>query len=149
MLVNLLVSNFALIKNLEINFDKGINVLSGETGSGKTLLMKALKFVLGDRADKSFIRNGEKFLKVQCVFDSVDDKVKNALFDIGIDIGDDSLIMHDLRVYYDLYNLDIDFMEEVKNYNFLKETGSHYVRYLLNEMEMNLKDNTFKIALVG
>lgn len=93
MLVNLLVSNFALIKNLEINFDKGINVLSGETGSGKTLLMKALKFVLGDRADKSFIRNGEKFLKVQCVFDSVDDKVKNALFDIGIDIGDDSLII--------------------------------------------------------
>lgn len=93
MLVNLLVSNFALIKNLEINFDKGINVLSGETGSGKTLLMKALKFVLGDRADKSFIRNGEKFLKVQCVFDSVDDKVKNALLDIGIDIGDDSLII--------------------------------------------------------
>ena len=93
MLVNLLVSNFALIKNLEINFDKGINVLSGETGSGKTLLMKALKFVLGDRADKSFIRSGEKFLKVQCVFDSVDDKVKNALLDIGIDIGDDSLII--------------------------------------------------------
>ena len=57
--------------------------------------------------------------------------------------GDDSLIMHDLRVYYDLYNLDIDFMSEIKNYTFLKETGSHYVRDLLNEMEIKLAENTF------
>lgn len=57
--------------------------------------------------------------------------------------GDDSLIIHDLRSFYDLYNLDIDFMEEVKNYTFLKETGSHYVRDLLIELEKNINDKSF------
>ena len=59
--------------------------------------------------------------------------------------GDDSLIMHDLRAFYDLYNLDIDFMSEVKNYTFLKETGSHYVRDLLNELEKEINNNTFDV----
>ena len=57
--------------------------------------------------------------------------------------GDDSLIMKDLRKYYDLYNLDLDFLKDVNNYTFLKETGSHYVRDLLNELDRKLKDNSF------
>jgi len=65
MLSKLVVKNFALIKNLEIDLCNNLNVISGETGSGKSLLMKSLKFVLGDRADKSYIRNGEQQLNVQ------------------------------------------------------------------------------------
>ena len=58
--------------------------------------------------------------------------------------GDDSLIMHDLMAYFDLYNLNIDFMPEIKNYTFLKETGSHYVRDLLIELEDKLTDDSFE-----
>ena len=58
--------------------------------------------------------------------------------------GDDSLILRDLRGYYDYYNLEIDFMEDVKDFTFLKETGSHYVRDLLNELTEKIeKKNTF------
>ena len=58
--------------------------------------------------------------------------------------GDDQLIMHDLMSFYDLYNLDISFMSEISNYTFLKETGSHYVRDLVDELTDKLKDNTFE-----
>ena len=66
--------------------------------------------------------------------------------------GDDSLIMEDLKKYYDLYNLNIDFIKEIKNYTFLKETGSHYVRDLLLELneEVDNKDfNTFKDRIIN
>ncbi|MGN1228007.1 MAG: DNA repair protein RecN [Christensenellales bacterium] len=88
MLKNLIINNFALIKNLEVEFGENLNVISGETGSGKSLIMKALKFVLGDRADKSYIRNGERLAKVQCVFDGVKESVVQKCVEFGIEINE-------------------------------------------------------------
>ncbi|MBQ8749050.1 MAG: DNA repair protein RecN [Clostridia bacterium] len=94
MLKNLIINNFALIKDLEIEFGNQLNVISGETGSGKSLIMKALKFVLGDRADKSFVRNGEQYTKVQCVFDSINENVRVVCNELGIEVGcDEPLII--------------------------------------------------------
>ena len=56
MLETLVIKNVALIECAEINFTKGLNVLSGETGAGKSVIIESLNFVLGAKADKTLIR---------------------------------------------------------------------------------------------
>lgn len=68
MLQTLLIKNFALIKEQTIEFKNGFNVLVGETGAGKSLILDALGFVLGDKSNKINIRNGENKMFVQAVF---------------------------------------------------------------------------------
>ena len=68
MLEYLHIKNVALIKDIEINFSKGLNILSGETGSGKSMIISALKFVLGERISKDFIRKSEKEAFVEAIF---------------------------------------------------------------------------------
>ncbi len=70
MLHTLKIKNFALIYDQTINFTNNFNVLVGETGAGKSLILDALSFVLGDKANKMNIRFGEDKLSVQAVFDN-------------------------------------------------------------------------------
>ncbi|MEG1393589.1 MAG: AAA family ATPase, partial [Christensenellaceae bacterium] len=60
MIKSLLVKNIALIDELNIEFSEGLNVLSGETGAGKSILVDAMNLVLGERADRDLIRNGQE-----------------------------------------------------------------------------------------
>jgi len=60
--------NFALIEKLSIDFSKGFNVLSGETGAGKSILIDAISFVLGGKFNKNLIRVGEDKTVVEAVF---------------------------------------------------------------------------------
>ena len=71
MLQSLSIKNVALIKEIEIDFGKGFNVLVGETGAGKSIIFDSLNFVLGSKADKTLIRYGENFMKVDAVFAAV------------------------------------------------------------------------------
>lgn len=93
MLYSLTVKNIALIKEVTLEFGKGLNVLSGETGAGKSIIIDSLDFVLGDRADKTLIRHGEKTATVQAVFgDSDNPEIIEILNDYGIE-RDDSIIV--------------------------------------------------------
>lgn len=74
MLKELQVKNFAIIDDVRINFDKGLNILTGETGAGKTLIIEAINLLMGERADNSLIREGEERLLVQGYFDFSDNK---------------------------------------------------------------------------
>ncbi len=68
MLLQLNIKNFALIESLSIDFQQGFNVLSGETGAGKSILIDAINFVLGGKFNKSLIRTGEDKTVVEAVF---------------------------------------------------------------------------------
>lgn len=93
MLKNLTIKNVALIRFTEIEFSKGLNVLSGETGAGKSVVLEALNFALGQKADKSMICHGEKECSVTCSFDIQNNNlVKYSLADLGIE-GDDEIIV--------------------------------------------------------
>lgn len=72
MLEKLVIKNIALIEKAEINFDRGLNVLSGETGSGKSIILDSLNFALGSKADKTMIRYGAEEAVVTAEF-SVDE----------------------------------------------------------------------------
>ncbi|NKB24440.1 MAG: DNA repair protein RecN [Kiritimatiellae bacterium] len=69
MLTSLRIKNLALVQDLRIPFQSGLNVITGETGAGKSILMGALKLLLGERADKSAIRSGEDACLVDAVFE--------------------------------------------------------------------------------
>ena len=69
MLKELQVKNFALIDDVSVKFGKGLNVLTGETGAGKTLIIEAINLLLGERADSELIRDGEEKLFVQGYLD--------------------------------------------------------------------------------
>ena len=60
MLQKLTIQNYALIDNLEINFDKGLNILTGETGAGKSIILGALSLILGQRAESRYFFNQQK-----------------------------------------------------------------------------------------
>ncbi|HEY9147475.1 MAG TPA: DNA repair protein RecN, partial [Gammaproteobacteria bacterium] len=69
MLKHLHIRNFALVKSLELEFEAGMSVLSGETGAGKSILLDALGLTLGDRADSSVVRHGEDRAEISASFD--------------------------------------------------------------------------------
>ncbi|MBI5374528.1 MAG: DNA repair protein RecN [Candidatus Schekmanbacteria bacterium] len=69
MLAELAIKNFAIIEDLTISFKSGLNILTGETGAGKSIIIDALMFVLGSRASQDFIRTGADCLTVEAAFD--------------------------------------------------------------------------------
>ncbi|MCT1795472.1 DNA repair protein RecN [Helcococcus kunzii] len=91
MLINLFVKNFAIIKELNIIFYKGLNILSGETGSGKSLLLKTLSILKGERFSKDFIGNFSDKTIIEAVFSS-NSNVKNVLEENGIEV-DENIIL--------------------------------------------------------
>ncbi len=76
MLQTLKITNVALIDSALLNFDKGLNVISGETGAGKSIMLDALSFVFGGRADRTLIREKEDFMQVEVIFNAVPQPIK-------------------------------------------------------------------------
>lgn len=68
MLQTLKIANVALIEQATLNFDEKLNVISGETGAGKSIMLDSLSFVFGGRADKTLIRTGANSMKVEAIF---------------------------------------------------------------------------------
>ncbi len=86
MLSNLSVENIALIDKLQVELGNGLNILSGETGAGKSIIIDAVSFVLGERADRSLIRYGTDFATVEAVFtDYLTPAISEYLDEIGIE----------------------------------------------------------------
>ena len=100
MLNKLSITNFALIDNLVVNFNQGLNVLSGETGSGKSVIIEAFNFVLGAKAEKNLIRTGESETTVKAEFDISNNlSAKSILCDL--DLEEDDLLIISRK-----YNID-------------------------------------------
>lgn len=93
MLKTLSIWNFALIEYVQIDFDKGLNILTGETGAGKSILLGALGMVIGRRTNIDAIRSGCEFMRVEAVFTLDNNLVKDFLTKYNILVEDDDLII--------------------------------------------------------
>lgn len=93
MLASLSIRNIVLIDKLDVTFERGMTVLTGETGAGKSILLDALNLALGDRAQASLIRPGENQAMVVAEFDiGMDAGIKNTLEEAGLDF-DERLVL--------------------------------------------------------
>ena len=94
MLLNLSISNFAIFENESINFNKGFNVFTGETGSGKSVLIEAMSLILGGRASKDLIRKGKSSAVIEAVFDVTDNsEVYSILNRLNIQIDTEDFLI--------------------------------------------------------
>ncbi len=93
MLVNLYIQNLAIVKKIIIEFGKGMNLFTGETGAGKSIVIDAINAILGGRCSKNMVRNGEKKAVVVATFQDLSEEVKKISEKYGCDTSEDQLIV--------------------------------------------------------
>ena len=94
MLIEIKVSHFAIIENLHLHFKQGFNVISGETGSGKSVLLKSLSLLMGNKGTADIIRTGHNQAVVEGSFDiSTRPDIKEKLEAYGIEVDEDILVV--------------------------------------------------------
>ncbi len=99
MLKNLSVWNFALIEHAELEFGEGLNILTGETGAGKSILIDALSAVLGQRIGTNLIRTGCENLRVEAVFLLEENSnARKIISELGIDIDEENIVIISRRI---------------------------------------------------
>ena len=93
MLQNLHVKNLALIDESEVEFSNGMNILSGETGAGKSIIIGSINLALGEKVQKEMLRDNGESAFVDLIFSVEDEKTKKALEELDIELEDDQVIL--------------------------------------------------------
>ncbi len=97
MLLELHVKNLALIEQVDVEFGDGLNILTGETGAGKSIIIGSVNLALGQKAQKELIRSGAEYAYVELVF-SVDEEHRQALAALDVYPDDDGLLIISRRI---------------------------------------------------
>ncbi len=93
MLLNLHVKNIALIDDVEIDLSNGLNILTGETGAGKSLIIDSVNFALGKRMPKDVVREDAEYALCELTFSADSEEVKDKLSQLDIPCEDDQVVM--------------------------------------------------------
>ncbi|MBQ7880728.1 MAG: DNA repair protein RecN [Clostridia bacterium] len=146
MLVNLKIKNVALIDSLDITFDKQLNVISGETGSGKSIMLNAMGFVFGDRLDKTLLREGTDIMRVDAFFDDLDSAVKVYIQELtGVNLDNDLVIT---REYYENGKTVCKINGENVNTTILKKVSSRLIDIHGQHEHQSLMNNDYQLDIL-
>ena len=105
MLSNLKISDIAIIKEAVIDFDNGLNVLTGETGAGKSIIIDAINAILGERTSRELIRTGSNNAEVSAFFENINSDVISILNEFGISCEDDNSLLVTRKISLDGKNI--------------------------------------------
>ncbi|MEG1180385.1 MAG: AAA family ATPase, partial [Oscillospiraceae bacterium] len=105
MLANLKIENIAIIESASIDFINGLNVMSGETGAGKSIILDSLGAVLGERTSKELVRTGEMNAKVSTLFVDVSQNVQQVLTELDIETEEDNSLLIQRSINLDGKNI--------------------------------------------
>lgn len=97
MLANLKIENVAVIEKAEVNFTPGFNVLTGETGAGKSILIDSINAILGNRTSRKLVRSGAQKACIWATFESIPASVKKQLEKCGYEVTDDLLLYREIN----------------------------------------------------
>ncbi|WP_320950331.1 DNA repair protein RecN [Fusobacterium sp.] len=138
MLRELKIENLAIIDELDIEFEKGFIVLTGETGAGKSIILSGINLLIGEKASVDMIRDGEENLVAQGVFD-VDEEQKKKLEAMGIDIDGDEIIIRrsysrsgKARAFVNNVRISLTDLKEIAS-TLVDIVGQHSHQMLLNK----------------
>lgn len=93
MLKSLDIKNIAIIEKASVNFTQGLNILTGETGAGKSILIDSINAVTGEKTSRELIRTGEDAAEVSAFFENISDEVKKKLAENGLPVEDDGTLL--------------------------------------------------------
>ncbi|HOO26094.1 MAG TPA: AAA family ATPase, partial [Clostridiales bacterium] len=93
MLQTLKIENIAIIESAVINFDAGLNVLTGETGAGKSIIIDSINAILGERTSRELIRTGANQAKVSALFTQIGSTIRTKLESLGLSFQDDDCLL--------------------------------------------------------
>ncbi len=124
MLTSLKINDVAIIEEAVIEYDGGLNIMTGETGAGKSIVIDSINAVLGQRTSKELIRDGADEARVSAVFENVNDAVRDILMGYGIDCADGSLfIQRTIRGGRNICKIN----GETVTVSILKSVGDHLI----------------------
>jgi len=145
MLQQLSIQNYAIITEIEINFSDKLNIITGETGAGKSILMGALSLILGERADTSVLMQKEKKCFIEGIFKTQHSLVKNYLTENNFDDGDEIVIRREISPN----GKSRAFINDTPvNLNQLKELSSLLVDLHQQFDTLELGDNDFQREVI-
>ena len=93
MLLNLHVKNMAIIDEIEVDFNDGLNIMTGETGTGKSIIIGSINIALGKRVPKDIVRTGAEYGLVELLFSIENDMIVKELEELGIELSDNELLI--------------------------------------------------------
>ena len=101
MLNSLHIENVAVVKSIDIDFNKGFSALTGETGAGKSIIIDSINLILGKKADKELIRNGESYAMVSGLFSELSECAVDAFLAAGISLDEDGSVLIQRSIFRD------------------------------------------------
>lgn len=146
MLTHLSIKNYALIENIDINFDAGLTVITGETGAGKSIIIDAVDMLLGARANNSVIRTGTNSCTISACFNIENySKIKEILEDLSIDFQDEIIIRRQLEIS----GKNKSFINDIPvSINTLTNIGKYLVAFYAQHKSNLLFDKNYQMQVI-
>lgn len=145
MLQRLSISNYALIDNLEISFDKGLNILTGETGAGKSIILGALSLILGQRAESRYFFNQQKKCIIEGSFKIEGFHLKSFFEDNDLDYETETVLRREISAD----GKSRAFVNDTPvNLNSLKALGEKLIDIHSQHATLEINDPEFQLLIV-
>ncbi len=145
MLQELHISNYALIEELHIEYYNGFNIITGETGAGKSIILGALGLIMGQRADLSVLRNKQVKCTVEAIFNIQNLNLENLFDENDIDYEEQTILRREInpkgksRVFINDTPVTLKVLQEV---------SSHLIDIHSQHQNLSLSDNSFQLGMV-
>ena len=145
MLSSLIIKNYALIENLQVNFNNGLSIITGETGAGKSILLGGLSLILGKRADLTVINDTTKKCVVEATFDIANYNLKTVFKEQNIDYEAETIIRREIlpsgksRAFVN---------DSPVNLNILSIIGKHLIDIHSQHQTLELTNNDFQFNVL-
>ncbi|MET4081343.1 DNA repair protein RecN (Recombination protein N) [Pedobacter sp. UYP30] len=145
MLQKLSIRNYALIDSLDIVFERGLNIITGETGAGKSIILGALSLILGQRAESKYFFNQEKKCIIEGTFALQDDALKTLFEENDLDFYPENLVRREISID----GKSRAFINDTPvNLSILKQIGEKLIDIHSQQATQELNDPAFQLLMV-
>ncbi|MBB6236388.1 DNA repair protein RecN (Recombination protein N) [Pedobacter sp. AK013] len=145
MLQKLSIRNYALIDTLDIEFDKGLNIITGETGAGKSIILGALSLILGQRAESKYFFNQDKKCVIEGSFALADENLKELFEENDLDFANESILRREISID----GKTRSFINDTPvNLSILKQIGEKLIDIHSQHATQEINDADFQLLIV-